>query len=214
MYVHSERLFVTQELLAPAGLLPARSDLSGAKLRLFESALELFGRRGYHAVSVRDLMAALGQQPGALYAHVPSKQHLLHELMVIGQETHLSRLKDALLDAGREPAEQVRALVQAHVRVHLDFPALARVTSRETESLAPEQMAVVMAVRAESTQLFVDVIERGVRLGDFIAPTPLLAVNAIGAMGIRAAEWWTPASPHSIDEIADTYAGFAVKLLT
>ncbi|MCU1593253.1 MAG: TetR family transcriptional regulator [Frankiales bacterium] len=205
---------MTQELLTPVGLLPARPDLSGAKLRLFESALELFGRRGYHAVSVRDLMATLGQQPGALYAHVPSKQHLLHELMAIGQDTHLACLKEALLDSGRDPADQVRALVEAHVRVHLDFPALARVTSRELESLSPEQMAAVMAVRAESTQLFIDVIERGIRLGDFVAPTPLLAVNAIGAMGIRAAEWWTPASPHSIDEVAHTYAGFAVKLLT
>jgi AcrR family transcriptional regulator len=176
--------------------------------------LELFGRRGYHAVSVRDLMAALGQQPGALYAHVPSKQHLLYELMVIGQDTHLARLKDGLLDSGREPAAQVRALVKAHVRVHLEFPALARVTSRETEALAPEQMVAVMAVRAESTQLFIDVIERGIRLGKFAVPSPLLAVNAIGAMGIRAAEWWTPASPHSIEEIAQTYAGFAVKLLT
>ena len=41
-----------------------------------------------------------------------------------------------------------------------------------------------------------------------------LVVNAIGAMGIRAAEWWTPASPHSIEEIAETYAGFAVKILS
>ncbi len=67
-------------------LLPPRPDLGGARLRLFEAALQLFGERGYDAVSVRDLMGALGQQPGALYGHVPSKQHLLYELTCIGHE--------------------------------------------------------------------------------------------------------------------------------
>lgn len=201
-------------MVATSVLLPPRPELSGARLRLFESALVLFGDRGYHAVSVRDLMNELGQQPGALYFHVPSKQHLLYELTCIGHEVHRERLKAAVLDAGREPAEQIRAITTAHVTVHLEYPALARVTNRETRSLTEEQLATVLAVRAESTQMFIDVIERGVRLGDFTVEDPFLATNAIGAMGVRAAEWWTPGSSHSIAEIAQTYAAFAVKLLS
>jgi hypothetical protein len=42
----------------------------------------------------------------------------------------------------------------------------------------------------------------------------MLAVAAIGAMGMRVAEWWSPDLEMSIDHVADTYAGFAVKLLT
>jgi AcrR family transcriptional regulator len=205
---------VTQELVATSTLLPPRDDLSGARLRLFESALLLFGDRGYHAVSVRDLMTELGQQPGALYFHVQSKQDLLFELMRIGIEVHRDRIKDALLDAGREPADQVRAVTEAHVRIHLEYPALARVTSRETRALSDEQLAKILATRAETMQVFIDVIERGVRLGVFSVTEPLLAVNAIGGMGIRAAEWWTPDDPHSISDVATSYAGFAVKLLT
>jgi hypothetical protein len=33
-------------------------------------------------------------------------------------------------------------------------------------------------------------------------------------MGVRAAEWWTPDDPHTIDEVARSYADFAVKVVS
>ncbi len=159
-------------------LLPPRRDLGGARLRLFETALELFGRRGYDAVSVRDLMSELGQQPGALYGHVPSKQHLLYELTCIGHEEQRDRLKEALLDAGREPSDQIRALTRAHVAVHLRYPALARVTTREARALTEEQLLSVLVVRDESIRMFLDVVERG-------RPAGRLRGRGAAARGVR-----------------------------
>jgi AcrR family transcriptional regulator len=198
---------------APA-LLPPAPELSEARRRLFEAAIVLFGDQGFHGVSVRELAAALGQQPGALYGHVASKQELLFELMTLGVRTQRDALKAALLDAGREPEQQVRALTRAHVLLHLQYQPLARLTNREARALTEEQAAAVGAVRAESEQMFFDVIERGRRLGAFRAEDPLLAVAAIGAIGLRAAEWWTPAHERTPEQIADTYADFAVRLLS
>ena len=199
---------------AVTSLLPTREDLTGARLRLFEAALVLFGDKGYSAVSVRDLMSELGQQPGALYFHVASKEHLLFELVKIGLDTHRERLKDALLDAGRDPVDQVRAVAGAHVRVHLEYRALARVTTREVRALSGEMHATADAMRLENTRILLDVVERGSRLGVFTTTQPFLAVHAIGGMGIRAAEWWTPDSPFSIDHVAATYGDFALKVLS
>jgi len=42
----------------------------------------------------------------------------------------------------------------------------------------------------------------------------MLAVAAIGAMGIRIAEWWHPQLDIDIDTVAETYATFAVRLLS
>lgn len=194
-------------------LLPPTPELSDARRRLYEAAIVLFGDSGFHGVSVRDLAGALGQQPGALYGHVGSKQELLYELMLLGVTAHRDELRAALLDAGREPEEQIRALTRAHVAVHLRYQALARLTNRESRALSPDQAAAVALVRGESERVFVEVIERGVRLGAFTVVDPLLAVYAIGAMGLRAAEWWTPSHDRTPDQIADTYADFAVRLL-
>ena len=202
------------EHLAPSDLLPPWDGLSDARRRLYGAAIMLFGDSGFHGVSVRDLAAALGVQPGALYAHVTSKQELLFELMRLGVHAHRDALKAALLDAGREPEAQVRALAREHVLIHLRYQALARLTNREARSMSARQRAEVAAVRMESEQMFRDVIDRGVRIGRFSVSETDLAVNAIGGMGIRAAEWWDDTSRHSPEHIADTYADFAVRLLT
>lgn len=195
-------------------LLPPRPECSDARRRLYETALVLFGDRGFHAVSVRDIANTLGQQPGALYAHVPSKEHLLYELVQLGQEEHASHIKAAILDAGRDPADQVRALVRAHVMSHLEYPSLARVVNRESRSLSDEHYAEFVRNRQELEQLFLDVVERGVALGEFNPTDATLAVTAIGSMGVRAAEWWDPDTSPSPEHIGETYADFAVRLLS
>lgn len=205
---------MTVEAPTGTGLLPADLDLSPAKRRLYETALELFGRDTYHAVSIRDIAAALGQQPSTLYFHVNSKQDLLFDLAVIGHRGHYEALRDALMDAGADPADQLRAVVQAHVRQHLDYPSLARLTNRELHALAPEQLELVLGIRTQSEQIFRDVIERGVRLGSFSTKDSFLDGKAIGAMGIRLPEWWTPDSPRTREQIIERYSDYALKLVT
>src|SRR3954470_23808151 len=122
---------VADPALAALGPLPPGVELSPPKRRLYEVALELFGEQGYHGVSIRDIANALGQQSSAIYFHVSSKQDLLHELAVIGHRTHFEALRDALMDAGADPRDQVKAVARAHVRQHLDYPSMARLTNRE-----------------------------------------------------------------------------------
>ncbi len=72
----------------------------------------------------------------------------------------------------------------------------------------------MLAYRGEAEQIIGDVVERGIRLGDFHVEEPWLAVAAIGAMGIRVAAWYRPGSPYTIEQVCSRYADFAVKLAT
>jgi AcrR family transcriptional regulator len=202
------------DVSAGAALLPPGLDLTPAKRRLYETALELFSRDTYHAVSIRDIATALGQQPSTLYFHVSSKQDLLYELAVIGHRTHETALRDALMDAGADPRDQLRCVVRAHVRQHLDYPALARVTNREMHALSEAQRESALTIRYQSEQIIRDVIERGVRLGAFTTTDAFLDVKAIGAMGVRLPEWWTPESAQTREEILERYTEYALKIVT
>jgi AcrR family transcriptional regulator len=201
---------VTEEV----GLLPPGLDLSGPKRRLYEVALQLFGELGYHAVSMRDIASALSQQPSAIYSYVSSKQELLFELALIGHQNHHDALKEALMDAGRDPHDQVRALVEAHVLVHLDYPSMARLTNRELRSLSEEQAKTVLEIRSRSEQMLIDVIERGIRMGAFQCSDAFLAGKVLGAMGIRLPEWWTSSSPRTREQIIETYTELALKVVS
>ncbi len=198
---------------AVAGEVLPRTGLTPARHRLYATALRLFADRGFHAVSVRDITEALGQQPGALYAHAASKHQLLADLIALGVADHRDRIRSAVLAAGTDPVAQLRALVRAHVLAHLAYPDLARLTARELRSLDDRRRATAQATVHEAESMLLDVIRRGRRSGAFGDVDDLLAVAAIGAMGVRLPEWWTPAGPRSAAEIAETYAEFALRLV-
>ncbi len=198
---------------ATGDVLPPRASAEGTLRRLLETALLQFGEHGFHAVSVRDLTRALGMQPSSLYAHLSSKQQLLGHLIRLGHEEHRDQLRLAVLETGNDPFDQVDALTRAHVRVHATYPLLTRLCNRELASLLDEDKTDVLAIRMDANRLFLDVIERGQRLGAFAPADPMLVVAAIGAMGIRVAEWWHPEVGIGIEQVEQTYAEFARKLV-
>ena len=193
--------------------LPDRPQLSPARRRLFEAALELFSRAGYHGVSVRDIVRELDQAPTAIYAHVSSKQELLFELVKIGHEELRDRIRAALLEAGSEPEQQLRAIISTNVATHLTFPELARVTHSDHDCLSPDQKAVIDVLRVDLGQLLREVVRRGTEQGVF-APLDLqVTMGAIASMGARVVDWWTPGSGIAIDHVATTHADLAVRML-
>jgi AcrR family transcriptional regulator len=212
-------LLITEQAGAEAAsvsvgpLLPERSAMTGTRRRVYEAALVLFAQRGYHGVSVREIAAEVGVRASSVYAHVPSKQHLLTDLVRLGHEEHRDQLHRALLDAGSDPGDQIKALTRAHVFLHATFPLLARVCNRELGSIAEEHRADVMAVRVDAERLFLQVIDRGRQLGAFRPESAVLAVAAIGAMGIRVAEWWHPDLGLPAEAVADAYAEFALRMV-
>lgn len=194
-------------------LLPPRLAAEGTLGRMLVAALTRFGERGYHAVPVRDIAKGAGVRASSMYEYRGSKEELLGDLMVAGHEEHRHWLEAALESAGDDPHDQVSAIVHAHVRFHGTYPLLARVCNRELGSLSPPRLEEVLRERNAAVQIIVDAIERGVRRGVFFVPDLYLAGAAIGAMGIRVAEWYTPESGFSIEEVADSYALFALRLL-
>jgi len=192
--------------------LPARASSDGTHRRIQAAALELFADRGYHGVSMRELAAATGIQASSLYAHVPSKEHLLLELILLGHEEHRERLRTALIESGDDPAEQLATCVRAHVRFHVDFPMLATVANNELRSLGEAAQRQVLLVRDDAERTILGLVERGCRLGVFDVADPFLATAAIGGMGIRAAAWFRRGT-HTADEVVDAYAEFALRIV-
>ena len=209
-----------EEAQIAVALLPPRAEEVGTLRRIYEEALVRFADRGYHGVSVREIAQACGIKASSIYAHLPSKERILRDLVLMGHAEHRDRLRDALLGAGSDPTEQLAAVVAAHVRLHAEYQLLATVANNELHALSPESRDEAMAVRSEGVRMIVDVIERGVRLGRFTCEDPFLAAAAVGAMGIRVAVWYGAENEYrsdahySVDEIVNSYVEFALKLVS
>jgi AcrR family transcriptional regulator len=185
----------------------------GTRRRILETALRLFASQGFHGTSIRDVAKELELQPSALYSHFPSKEHILAELVQIGHEAHHEALRGVLLNAGSEPAAQVRALIRAHTLMHATYPQLAVVVNEESHTLPSELGAPAMALRNQSAAFLREVIERGVAMGRFSPPHAVATAAAISAMGVRIPYWYEPAGTLDIDTLADIHAELALRML-
>lgn len=198
---------------ADGALLPDHVRVDGTRRRVLEAALVLFAQRGYHGVSMRDLAAEAGVGASSIYAHVGSKEELLRDIVVLGHEEHRDRVRRAVLEANGEPADQLRALTRAHVAMHAELPLLATVCNNELHALSDASKREVYAVRGGAEETILDIIERGRRLRVFDCPDPWLAVAAIGAMGIRVAAWFRPGGDRTVEDVCDSYAEFALRIV-
>lgn len=193
-----------------------------------------FADRGYHGVSVRDLSAAVGIQAGSFYAHFPSKEHLLAELMLLGHVAHQAHVRDAILGAGPDPVDQLREAIRSNVAFHATYPLLAIVANSELHALGPDNRSRILGLRHDAGVLVASVIERGRSTGAFACDDTWMAMSAIAGMGVRVAWWfrppelrddravnsyageaatWLPPGDYTIEAIADAYAGFALRIV-
>ena len=201
-------------ILSELPRLPPQAERDGTAGRILAAGLLLFARKGYYGTSIRDIGDELELKPANLYAYFKSKEHLLAELVRIGHEEHHAQLRQALIESPPGPAEQVRSLVRAHVRLHAEYAMLATVANTEMHVLSGDLAAPARVLRNQSEAMFHEVVQRGIAQGVFDPPHAFVTVAAIGSMGMRVASWYQPEFELSPEELADVHAELAIRMLT
>jgi AcrR family transcriptional regulator len=204
----------SRRVAAQAPLLPPEATSDGTVRRIQEVALVRFAERGFHGVSVRTLAEEVGLRGASIYTHFRSKEDLLHGLIELGHRVHHQALRAALLEADARPEDQLVRLMRAHVTIHARYALLATVANNELTMLSPERRESIVAMRLDSQRMFTEVVERGIELGSFKIDDPWMAIAAMGAIGIRVSAWFVEGEPYTVEQVAETYGTYALKLVT
>ena len=81
--------------------------------RIMVVAQELFAKRGYAAVTLRDIATAVGMRQASLYYYAPEgKEQLFIEVMKRTYTRHRQGLEQAIVEAGPEIADRLRAMAK------------------------------------------------------------------------------------------------------
>ncbi|MGY1914146.1 TetR/AcrR family transcriptional regulator [Blastococcus sp. SYSU DS0973] len=179
---------------------------------LLEAALDLFAGKGYEGTSMRDLAREAGMSPPNLYNYTTSKEDLLWRVMSDTMEQLLAGFTAYTTGRGCSVARAVAA-VRNHIEYHATHRREAIIGNGQIHFLSPDRQVAVKEFRRQYENGLREVVEKGVAEGVFTVENPKLASFAILQMGIAVSGWFRNDGRLTVPDVADVYAGFALRLL-
>lgn len=143
---------------------------------LLEAAARLFAERGYRAVGVDDIGAAVGISGPAVYRHFRSKEAILLALCVQATEGLLHNARH-VVDGAADPRRTLERLVVEHVHFAVAQRRLLGVWLREQRELPAASLRRVRSVQRAYERLWQDALGR--LRADLDAGERAVAVSAV-----------------------------------
>src|SRR5258708_25143009 len=84
------------------------------KSEVIDAATELFASQGYASATVREVAERSGMLSGSIYAHFPSKEHLLYESISRAFDEATS-LVAPIIESDLPAADKLGAALAAHI---------------------------------------------------------------------------------------------------
>lgn len=184
---------------------------SATQRRLLDAARDAFGARGFHGTTTRDIAAAAGMSPAAIYVHHRTKESLLYAISLDGHQATLAALRAAAATADGPPA-QLAAMIRRFVHGHTMDHTLARVVNYELAALTPVHRKTIDALRHDIQQQIRGVLAAGVATGEFNCVDVGMTTNAIMGMSIDVARWYDERKAWSPRRIAEHSARMALRM--
>lgn len=173
--------------------------------RIIETALLLFDHKGYHGVSIDEIVREADTSKGGFYYHFSSKEELLFVIhdVFITYALDKAELADRNHD---DPIEKLTAVIRGFLQVfHLYKPHIT-VFYQESLYLREEDREIIHQKRKAFKEIIISVIDEGKRQHKFRAEVHTdITVMAILGMVNWLYKWYQQDGACTIEEIGDYY---------
>lgn len=189
---------------------PRNTDESGSKsgrrAELLELAAGLFAERGLRATTVRDIADAAGILSGSLYHHFDSKESMVDEILR-GFLDELFGKYRAIVAADLDSRTTLEALVTtSYEAIDASHSAVAIYQDEVKHLASNERFAYLAELKTEFRQLWVGVLEAGVKDGSFRSDIDIeLVFRFMRDTVWVAVRWYRPGGSLTADTVAKQY---------
>jgi TetR/AcrR family transcriptional regulator len=161
-----------------------QQDMS--RQHLLDAAEEVFGRKGFHETTLREIAELAEYSVGSVYSFFESKDDLFRQIFVRRGEEFMPGLADVLADGKGDPLEQLHALVDFEIGFFRQHPHFGRLYLRYSSAVLQaddREIDVVMRERYdEAMRLQASLIERGQAAGVFRAGDPAVLARLFSGL--------------------------------
>ncbi|MGB1299389.1 MAG: TetR/AcrR family transcriptional regulator [Psychrobium sp.] len=177
-------------------------DPQSPKGRLLNAAATLFRDRGFDKTTVRDLAKAIGIQSGSLFHHYPNKQEILKQVMQQAIRLNIRRVEMAL-SLNDTIKDKLLALILCEFQaLILDTSAHISVLVFEWRSLSDDNQAIMLKLRDEYEQYWLDVLAQAKQQGMINIDHHILRRLLNGAIN-WSLNWYKADGDLSLEQLAD-----------
>jgi AcrR family transcriptional regulator len=138
---------------------------------LLDAAEEVFGRKGFHQATLREVAELAEFSVGSVYSFFENKDDLFRQIFVRRGDEFMPGMRAALRPDPGTPAEQLHRLVDFEVGFFRDHPRFGRLYLRYSSATmmsADREIDAAMAANYdESMRLQADLFARGQQAGQF-----------------------------------------------
>lgn len=191
---------------------------SGMRETLLQAAVELFGSRGYEAVSLRDVTAEVGLKAPALYNHFRSKD----ELLIAAMTSALQAFNESVVDTDDATApamERLDTMIRRHMLYQIENAPVAKANDRLLDAVMldrignPEVRRTLRLMMRRYLDRMTAIITQILAERGDTTLNPRLCALAIGTMCDRVLVWYRPGGQESPQKLAQRFAVLARNML-
>ncbi len=174
------------------------------------TAQKLFRERGYAAVGMRELAKEVGIEAPSIYNHYKSKDDLLREICFAMAEQFFKAFEAAGASEEKLP-RKLKAVIKAHAGVIAANIEASEVFFNEWMFLEQPNLGNFKKMRFDYEMRFRDIIEKGIKKGDFKKMNSKLIAFAIFSALNATYDLYNSSENLSHEQIAEDISDLLLK---
>ncbi|HNW27603.1 MAG TPA: TetR/AcrR family transcriptional regulator [Spirochaetota bacterium] len=177
---------------------------------IVNTTLKLSYKKGFDAMSLRDLSGESGLSMGALYSYFGSKEDLLSMIQYHGQLAVERILRDHI-DQGSGPREKLRSAISTHLYLSEMMKSWFYFFFMETKNLNKKYRKISVESELMTERVITDILEEGVKGKIFAVDNIPLTGSIIKAM---MQDWYLKQWKYTQRKISvEDYAGYVISMV-
>ncbi|HHY60751.1 MAG TPA: TetR/AcrR family transcriptional regulator [Clostridia bacterium] len=183
------------------------------RTRIIQAAVRLFRERGFHQVSVRNIIKEADVSNGCFYHYFTTKDELLFAINEFVMDYVLVKAQEVLRQH-KTPVEKLHGIISGFMSTFYRYHDAVVVMYRENHYLAPEYYQKMRQKRDLYYRIVMDVLAEGVAKKEFrpFEPLSIVAFMIFGMVNWLYT-WYEPEGCLSIEALRDRYIDFIFHAL-
>jgi len=182
------------------------------KLKLIDTSIQLFDRKGYIETSVQDIVEAIGVTKGTFYYYFKSKQEVLSSICLVYIEGLIQQQEIIINQMNKTNIDKLHDIVLLLIEdIGLERQS-ARIFFREMRNFTETDLKHIKVKREEFRLNVQKLVQAGIANGEF--KEDLAAdITTLAILGITnwSYYWYTPEGGVSEKELTEIYVDFILN---